>query len=160
MLPAEAATAGDSAPAGEPGGPDENGNRKRRRRGRRGGRRRRREHNGEGGEHHPSADEARPVAEAVEYLAEPEMVEDAGAEMAEAAQATPAPVEAASGADAIPVGERGDKPSAAYAPRPPAAPAATEERPRTVTSAEVPTHDVTGPPSNPKRGWWRRVLDS
>ncbi|HEV8029155.1 MAG TPA: Rne/Rng family ribonuclease [Stellaceae bacterium] len=160
MLPAEAATAGDSAPAGEPGGPDENGNRKRRRRGRRGGRRRRREHNGEGGEHHPSADEARPVAEAVEYLPEPERVEDVGAEMAEAAHATPAPAEAASGADAIPVGERGDKPSAVYAPRPPAAPAVTEERPRTVASAEVPTHDVTGPPSNPKRGWWRRVLDS
>jgi ribonuclease E len=160
-LPAEAAPAGEGSPAAENGGgPDQGGGRKRRRRGRRGGRRRRREHGGEGGEHGPQPDEARPMAEAVEYVPQPATTEDAGAEMADAAKLTPAPAEVASGADAIPVSDERDHPPPAYAPSAPTAPAAAEERPRAVASAEVPTHEVTGPPAAPKRGWWRRVMDS
>jgi ribonuclease E len=161
-LPAgEAAAPEPGGAAGEPGG-----GRKRRRRGRRGGRRRRREH-GEG-EHGPVPGEARAMAEAVEYVPEPVLTEDAGAEMAEAARLTPAPAEVASGADAVPVSDEGDQPPPSYPPPPPAyhppppepAPAGAEEHPKAGASTDVPTHDVTGPPPNPKRGWWRRVMDS
>jgi hypothetical protein len=38
-------------------------------------------------------------------------------------------------------------------------PAHDEDAPRHHASTELPTHEVTGPPSNPKRGWWRRVID-
>ena len=66
-----------------------------------------------------------------------------------------------SGADSVPVTEEGDHPPApAFAPsaQPPAAD--PERRSRGAAAAEVPTHEVTGTPPNPKRGWWRRVIDS
>ncbi|HWG79538.1 MAG TPA: hypothetical protein VN681_07185, partial [Stellaceae bacterium] len=132
--------------SGEPGG------RKRRRRGRRGGRRRRR---GEPGQDvapgEQSAGNATPVAEAVEYVPATSGYDDAAAEMAEALHASPAPEsQIESGAESVPVAERGDHMPEASAPSTAAA-----------TSSEIRGHDVGGgTPANPKRGWWRRVLDS
>lgn len=154
-----------SAPAqAELGG--EHGGRKRRRRGRRGGRRRRRGEPGEDvsapDEQHPAAATA-PVAETVEYLPPEPMRDDAAVEMVEAFGATPAPRTIEDGADEVPVADRGDQP-AILAPvheSTPVAPSADEphEPARQAASVNVPTHEVTGPPSNPKRGWWRRVID-
>ena len=125
----------DHKNTGQPGHGDEG--RRRRRRGRRGGRRRR----GRGGEQHNES-----------------MVGSAGSDMAghEIASAAP-PAEH----DAPPV----------EAPRPPSAPRAENPEPRpeprpelTPTEAErqpiqhnvPPAHEITGPASNPKKGWWRR----
>jgi ribonuclease E len=132
--------------------PDEPGGRKRRRRGRRGGRRRRRGEPGQDvapGEH--SAGDATPIAEAVEYVPATSGYDDAAAEMTEALHASPAPeTRIENGAESVPVAERGDQVPEASAPPTEAA-----------TSSEIGGHDVSGgAPPNPKRGWWRRVLDS
>jgi hypothetical protein len=71
--------------------------------------------------------------------------------MAEALEASPAPEgRIESGAESVPVAERGDHDAESAAPP-------TEGG----SSAEIGGHDVGGgSPANPKRGWWRRVLDS
>jgi ribonuclease E len=136
---------------GEQGG-DAAGRNKRRRRGRRGGRRRRRGEPGQelapGEQPAALADDA-PIAEIVEYVPPMPMRDDAAAEMAEALNASPAPAaHIESGAESVPVAERGD-----YAAEParPVEPA---------VSAKTPAHEVGSPLVNPKRGWWRRVIDS
>jgi ribonuclease E len=141
------------APApGEQGG--EPGGRKRRRRGRRGGRRRRR---GEPGQDFGPADqaaaqsgEATPIAEIVEYVPATVARDDPAAEMAEALHSSPAPAaQIDSGAESVPVSERGDH----------AAETAVQSI-EPAASADVAREVTGGPPANPKRGWWRRVLDS
>jgi len=143
-------------PGSEPLGPVEQsgdpGGRKRRRRGRRGGRRRRRGEPGQefapGEQRAALADDATPIAEIVEYVPALPERDNAGAEMAEALTASPAPgAQIESGTESVPVAERGD-----YAAEP--------ARPVGPAAANVPAHEVTNPPANPKRGWWRRVIDS
>jgi ribonuclease E len=134
----------------------EQGGRKRRRRGRRGGRRRR--GNGEPRQDGlPMAadheDAAAPIAEQVEYVPMPAPREDVVREMEAALEATPAAAAEDIGAESVPIADRGD-----HLPAPPPQPAA--EPPRHVTSAPPPAQEVTEVPSNPKRGWWRRVIDS
>ncbi len=154
--PGEAPHAG--APQGAPGG--DNGGRKRRRRGRRGGRRRRRDEPGQDALPHAAETpaEGEPIAEQVEYVPPPpppsHLEAERDVEMAFAA--SPAPAAQAGGAESVPVADRGDQ---APAPQPAAEPAAAGAEPPHVTSVEPPTHAITGPPSNPKRGWWRRVID-
>ncbi|HWI26377.1 MAG TPA: ribonuclease E/G [Stellaceae bacterium] len=136
--------------------------RKRRRRGRRGGRRRRR--GGEGGQESmpfsaesesesPEPPFERPTAERVEYVPPPpnEEAAEEAEEIAEAFAAIPAAGMPTAGAESVPVGEHGDRtePNSAEAAEPS----------RHHASAELPTHEVTGSASNPKRGWWRRVID-
>jgi hypothetical protein len=60
------------------------------------------------------------------------------------------------------VAERGDAPPlrpAQHAEPTAAAPEHAEAEQRHISSVPVPTHEVTGPQDNPKRGWWRRVID-
>jgi ribonuclease E len=136
----------------------EQGGRKRRRRGRRGGRRRRR--NGEPGpeglstpaDHHAAS---APIAEQVEYVPPPPR-DDAARDMEAALEAAPAPVAQEFDTESVPVIDRGDR---APAPVPPP-PQPASEPPRHVSSTPLPAHEVAGPPGNPKRGWWRRVIDS
>ena len=163
---AEAAPPASAAPSdsghssdgdGEPGGA-----RKRRRRGRRGGRRRRR--GGEfgdetatiGTEMEGMGQTAVPIAETVEYVPpEPPSEREEIGDIEAALAAPPAPAEMGMGAEMGPV-------SAAAEPRPierHGEPAHEEDASRHHASTELPTHDVTGPPTNPKRGWWRRVID-
>ena len=133
--------------AGDPGG-----NRKRRRRGRRGGRRRRR-----GGEPGPDGQArsaepempATPFAERVEYVPPPPR-EAPPTELEAAFEEAPIPSAPALGVENVPIGEPGDQPAGT---------AESAEPPRHVASAELPTHEVTGSAANPKRGWWRRVID-
>ena len=112
------------------------------------------------------SDHAMPIAETVEYVPQHPARENAAEEMAEALHAAPAPATVESSAESVPVAERGDH-AAAFEPPAKASPAeeaskmpddAAEARPS--SSATAPAHEVTGPPSNPKRGWWRRVIDS
>src|SRR6185437_14107974 len=126
---------------------------RRRRRGRRGGRRRRRGEPGQDlGPGEQAAGDGTPVAETVEYVPATSGYDDAAAEMAEALHASPAPeTRTENGAESVPVAERGGgrEPETAASP--------TEA----ATSSEVGGHEVSGgAPANPKRGWWRRVLDS
>jgi hypothetical protein len=97
-----------------------------------------------------------PIAEAVEYVPPEPPSEREAREEIEAALATPpTSTEMALGAEAGPV-------SAAAEPRPierHEEPPHDEDAPRHHASTELPTHDVTGPRPNPKRGWWRRVID-
>ncbi|MGO8914335.1 MAG: hypothetical protein ACLQJR_00340, partial [Stellaceae bacterium] len=133
--------------------------RKRRRRGRRGGRRRRRGNEpGQedlplAGDHPPAAG---PIAEQIEYVPPPEPHEDVMRELEAAFTAAPAPSAPEIGVDTVPVSDRGD-----HLPAPEPAPAAAASPPPAPPAAapELPTHEVTGPPANPKRGWWRRVLE-
>ena len=113
--------------AGQPGQGDDG--RRRRRRGRRGGRRRR----GRGGEQHN----------------EP-MIGNAASEPAahETTAFTP-PAERY----APPV-EASQPPPAPRAANPEPAPVEAERQP--IQHNVPPAHDVTGPSSNPKKGWWRR----
>ncbi|HXY98588.1 MAG TPA: ribonuclease E/G [Stellaceae bacterium] len=143
---------------GEPQPPaqaEPGGERKRRRRGRRGGRRRRRGNEpGKGQEEMPPAGElspaAAPIAEQVEYMP-PEPYETPAQEPEAAFAAAPAPSAEESGTESVPVGDGGDQtPAPAAASPAPAQPAA---------ATGTPTHAVTGPSANPKRGWWRRVLE-
>lgn len=131
--------------AGDPG-------RKRRRRGRRGGRRRRR--NGEPGqEGAPAADDhhgaAAPIAEQVEYVPMPASREEAAPDMAAAIAAAAVPADELTGAESLPVRDYGDPLPAAPSPAPRPPPAAEA----------VPAREDAGAPANPKRGWWRRVVD-
>src|SRR5579883_2146431 len=156
-LSADASRAPHGAESGEHGGA-----RKRRRRGRRGGRRRRR---GEPGfeslsatGEHPQAQETDrlPIAETVEYVDSSPAQEEAVPDVVEALHESPAPAGLEGGAESIPVSEHGDHPVTIEPPAPvtPAEPApATTETPQTVA------HEVTSSPANPKRGWWRRVID-
>jgi ribonuclease E len=144
-----------AAPQGAPGG--EHGGRKRRRRGRRGGRRRRREDGGPEG-FAPSSEPpiaAEPIAEQVEYVPPSAPAEDMAHEVEMALSATPAPDVDTAAAESVPVVDRGDH-AAPSTPEPEPEQPPVAEPPRHVASAEAPTHDVTGPPPNPKRGWWRR----
>jgi ribonuclease E len=144
----------------EPTQPGEHGGgRKRRRRGRRGGRRRRR--GGEPGqEGMPLAAERgmpeMPAAERVEYIPPPR--EERATDIAAAFETAPAPSTAIGTESAPVVGERSDQPAPAL-PEPVAADATEEMQRRHAASTELPTHEVTGSPANPKRGWWRRVID-
>jgi ribonuclease E len=146
-------------PGTEPGA--EQGGRKRRRRGRRGGRRRRR--GGEGGQESiPYAAEphgAAPIAEQVEYV--PPAPPDSGRhEVAEAFRSPSTPVTEGSGTELLPIAEGSDEalpPAPAEPPR--QVPPHGETAERHVSSVPLPTHEVTGPQENPKRGWWRRVID-
>ncbi len=139
-------------PSGEVAG-DPGGSRKRRRRGRRGGRRRRR--GGEPGQEDQvrSAEPempATPFAERVEYVPPPPR-ETPPTELEAAFEEAPMPSAPALGVENVPIGEPGDQAAAAAD--------GAEPPPRHVASAELPTHEVTGSPANPKRGWWRRVID-
>ena len=142
---------------------DESAARKRRRRGRRGGRRRRRGDRGpelEAAREPPIEGERSAVAEAVEYVPQPPMREDAGRDMAAAFQAAPLPSEVENGAESVPVSERGDH---AHRFEPPAGdpPRADQSTPApSAASPALSSHEVTGPPPNPKRGWWRRIVES
>jgi ribonuclease E len=146
-----------SAAPGEQGG--EPGGRKRRRRGRRGGRRRRRGEPGQdlapGEQPAELSGDATPIAEAVEYVpaasGQDDAAEEAAEEMAEALHASPAPAAGIEGGvESVPVAERGDHAAE------PAAPSTAG-----AAAADVAAHEATGgSPANPKRGWWRRVLDS
>jgi ribonuclease E len=158
--PASAAPA--ESPAGPGGDGEAGGGRKRRRRGRRGGRRRRR---GEFGDDAPglgaeaeegTADAGVPIAETVEYVPpeSPSRQEDR-AEIEAALSAPAVPASLGIGAEAGPV-------SAEAEPHPherEEGPGQEEDAPRHHASTELPTHEVTGPTTNPKRGWWRRVID-
>jgi ribonuclease E len=152
-----AGEAAQPAPRGEPGGND--GARKRRRRGRRGGRRRRR---GEGGqEGAPVAGErTEPAAEEVEYV--PPLPEDLADDIAASFETAPEAIAEPDppGVESVPVAEPVPE---LVAPAPPPAPVAAAaappdepEPPRHATSTPLPTHEVSGPTANPKRGWWRR----
>ncbi|HET7594703.1 MAG TPA: ribonuclease E/G, partial [Stellaceae bacterium] len=143
--PSEAPAQGEQG--GEPGG------RKRRRRGRRGGRRRRRGEPGQeaapGEQPNGLTGDATPIAERVEYVPATLARDDVAAEMADALHASPAPAARIdSGAESVPVSERGDHGPEAAQPAEPAAPA-------NATAQEI----SGGPPVNPKRGWWRRMID-
>jgi ribonuclease E len=158
---AASAAPGESPPVASGDG-ELGGGRKRRRRGRRGGRRRRR---GEFGDGAPGlgaeaeedvAEAVVPIAETVEYVPPqaPNREEDRAA--IEAALSAPTvPAEMGIGAEAGPV-------SAAAEPQPRERqpdPSPEESATRHHASTELPTHEVSGPPPNPKRGWWRRVID-
>jgi len=115
---------------GQPGHGDDG--RRRRRRGRRGGRRRR----GRGSEQHGES-----------------MAGNAGPDMAEHQPASAAPQAAH---DAPPV-EAPPPPTPRAAnpePKPEPTPAETERQP--IQHNVPPAHEITGPASNPKKGWWRR----
>ncbi|HZB92930.1 MAG TPA: hypothetical protein VE397_15895, partial [Stellaceae bacterium] len=73
-------------------------------------------------------------------------------DVAAAFETAPAPDAQALGTESVPVGEPGDQPVAAAAE-------GTEAPPRHAISTDLPTHEVTGSSTNPKRGWWRRVID-
>ncbi len=157
----------DAPEAGGEMDASEGGGRKRRRRGRRGGRRRRREPGQEG--MRPDGEEA-PVlplesfgtaAEAVELIPPTPMNEENGEETAEPLAAAPLPAELPVGAEAVPVIEHGDTDAELTPPEPaaPTSPPATESRPHEQHNVPPP-HDITGPVQNPKRGWWRRMMDS
>ena len=140
----------DAPNSGDQGG--DSAGRKRRRRGRRGGRRRRRGEPGQeslGDQPMPMTGDATPIAEIVEYMPPAAARDDdAAVEMAEALNASPAPAtQLESGAESVPVAERGD-----YAAEP--------SRPAEPPSASSPAPEGGSPPANPKRGWWRRVIDS
>ncbi len=168
-------TAGESeageAPAEEFGGEGheaqggEAGDRKRRRRGRRGGRRRRRGH-GEAGQGESDAgiegghaEAALEPGEAAPDFALPEPRED----YAPVASATEFELPSSA---APPAEEAPELPlEAPRAAAPPVAPpvpareqpAQPEEPERSPVAYNVPPpHDVSGPPPNPRRGWWRR----
>ena len=153
------ATFAEGAPSG--GGDGEHGGgRKRRRRGRRGGRRRRR---GEFGDDMPStAGESEdmsqpdvPIAETIEYVPpEPPSKREERRDIEAALSTQPAPADLGLGAEVGPVNAAEPHPAERHAE-----PAHDEDASRHHASTELPTHDVTGPPSNPKRGWWRRVID-
>ncbi|MDE1903804.1 MAG: ribonuclease E/G [Alphaproteobacteria bacterium] len=117
---------------GQPGHGDDG--RRRRRRGRRGGRRRR----GRGGERHD----------------ESSIAGNAGPDMAEPETGAPAPPAAH---DALPVEAPPPPPvprAANPEPKPEPAPVETERQP--IQHNVPPAHEITGPASNPKKGWWRR----
>jgi ribonuclease E len=151
----------DRAPseAGHPGEIGvEPGGRKRRRRGRRGGRRRRRGNEQPGQEGMPVAGAGprdAPIAEQVEYVAAPMPAETIAPAIEEPLR-PPAALVPELGADSVPIVERGD--SAAPAAR--ARSESGEEPPRHAVSTELSTHEIHSPPAKPKRGWWRRVIDS
>ena len=164
---------GSEQPAGGPAHAehgDQGSGRKRRRRGRRGGRRRRRGEPGADGmpmtgdhahEEHgapPSAD-APVIAEAVEYVPQTPMP-DAAKEITEAFRTAPAPSIHESGAESVPVSERGDYPSMDPPPPSTRAPApVSTTSPASGDSPKPSAQEDAGRPQNPKRGWWRRVID-
>ena len=116
---------------GQPGHGDEG--RRRRRRGRRGGRRRR----GRGGEPHGESMAGNAGRDMVEHEPEsPAPPADHDAPPAESPRPQPAP--------------RAVSPE----PQPEPAPAETEHQP--IQHNAPPAHEITGPASNPKKGWWRR----
>jgi ribonuclease E len=157
--PASAGSA-DGAPSAS--GDTDSSGRKRRRRGRRGGRRRRR--GGDFGDEMPSggaesegiAASVVPIAETIEYVPpEPPGPREERRDIEAALSAPTTPAEMGLGAEVGPV-------SAAADARPVERhdePAQDEDAARHHASTELPTHEVKGPPSNPKRGWWRRVID-
>jgi ribonuclease E len=162
---------GEFAPAPSPAseaGENGDANKRRRRRGRRGGRRRRR---GEGDrEGLPAGAEDQPMtgasdrpveaerveAERVEYVYDEPQGDNAAAEMVDALAASPGPAMRDNGAESVPVADQGDHIEEA----PPAAPASAAAADEAPAASQPPAHDVTGPPANPKKGWWRRVMDS
>ena len=143
-------------------GGGEQGGRKRRRRGRRGGRRRRREGGQDGAPHQEEqrhGSEA-PIAEQVEYEMPPPppSPEEVARDLEAALEAPAAPSAQPNATESVPVSERGDQVEVTPPPEPAAAPQGANEGPRHAVSVPVPTHEVSGPPSNPKRGWWRRIV--
>ena len=167
QVESEAETGEEAAPA--TGG--EADDRKRRRRGRRGGRRRRRGHgdgdgNGSGEPSHGEAGDSE-TAEgelAAESGTPRDATEDESAgvagetasevafgEIVAEAYEPPATVSPAEPAD-----ERIERaePEPAAAPRAEASPPESERGPAAYNVP--PTHEVSGPPANPRRGWWRR----
>ena len=115
---------------GQPGHGDDG--HRRRRRGRRGGRRRR----GRGGERHDESMTGNAGADVVEHesgTAAPQAAHDAPP-----AEAPPPPAPRAANPE----------------PKPEPTPVETERQP--VQHNVPPAHEITGPASNPKKGWWRR----
>jgi ribonuclease E len=151
---------------------DGDGDRRRRRRGRRGGRRRRRGQDQDGhapeqfnsGEERPRMQlELRPgepgySGPAEEFGEEPDFV--AAEEVAEAdvietvpVHEGPAPHETQPAAESV----APPPPAMETPPAPSAASEAEGEEERAPATYNVsPPHDVSGPPPNPRRGWWRR----
>jgi ribonuclease E len=173
---------GDAAPEGELGeetqpaelhGGDGDGDRRRRRRGRRGGRRRRRSQGPDshapeqygGAERGPRLQlELRPgepgySGPAEEFGEEADFV--AAEEAAEADVIETVPLnEHALGNETQPAAERGPEQALAPKESPPTSPSTSEaeaeaERARVAYNVSPP-HEVSGPASNPRRGWWRR----
>jgi hypothetical protein len=94
------------------------------------------------------------MAERIELIAEPATEEDVAEEVEEALEALPAAAETSLSIESVPVSDGGDT-LPAEAEEPAAGPAEEEERP--AAQYNIPeTHDVTGPVTNPRRGWWRR----
>jgi ribonuclease E len=136
---------------------------KRRRRGRRGGRRRRRGH-GEAGESEPGQDElatenGAPL-DATEGTEEEETAGATGEAASEVAFSEFAAEAYEPPAAAPPPPEPSAERIEAAEPEPAAAPHTETPAPepeRNPAAYNVPpTHEVSGPPANPRRGWWRR----
>jgi ribonuclease E len=160
---------GEAQPVnGQPGvalGPD--GEHRRRRRGRRGGRRRRRGAEGEHAPHHADGTPGEPWPEHQPDTAlslatgHDEGHDDAGHNVVTAAapaQPEPAHYQAELSIEVKPVARAHEEaPVSAPTPAPIAAPAESEPAERTPIAYNVPPPvEVTSPPANPRRGWWRR----
>jgi ribonuclease E len=160
QIESEAVAAGEeTTPA--PGGEAEE--RKRRRRGRRGGRRRRRGH-GEAGESEPGQDElaaenGAPL-DATEGTEEEETAGVTGEAASEVAFSEFVAEAYEPPAAAPPLPEPSAERIEAAEPEPAAAPHTETPAPEPERSPAAynvpPTHEVSGPPANPRRGWWRR----
>jgi ribonuclease E len=168
---AEASAAPDSHEPQAAAEPGSEADRKRRRRGRRGGRRRRRETggperlNGANGEHHEGEDapdertaaeeaeeievvaaEDAPETETIELVPPPPVHEQASRDVAEAFTSAPALPEAVHATASVPVSDGNGE--ASHHP--------SEPERASIHYNVPPPHEVTDPPANPRRGWWRR----
>ncbi len=145
-------------------GDAEDAERRRRRRGRRGGRRRRRDgpqRPGEGAaqnarpEHEfgepdalePPHGHERPETETIELVPPERLHDEAAGDVVEAFAAPPAPPASGLDPESVPVADGDTAPESEDTP---------EETQRPAAYNVPPPHEVTGPPPNPRRGWWRR----
>ena len=116
------------------------------------------------------AAETVPQAETVELVPPPPY--DSQETMRDMAEAFSTPTEPATGlgTETVPVAEEGDRPPAEPEFEPAPRQVAASSKPEAEAEAEAeggaervpaqynvpPAHEVTGPASNPRRGWWRR----
>ncbi len=164
---------GEEAPLGEgqtedtqPGALGPDGEPRRRRRGRRGGRRRRRGPNGENlpqGEGNPQGEDGPGETWSEPGAEQPAYVADGDSEGAMIAPPAPAPIEAPHRepepaiVEATPVAHVAEAPPAPTpAPAPMAAAVESEPERAPIAYNVPPAVEVTSPPANPRRGWWRR----
>ncbi len=132
----------------------------RRRRGRRGGRRRRRdgqEGPGEGAAQHARQDHEfgdaephaheRPETETIELVPPERQHDEAASDVAAAFAAPPVPPAHEFDPGSVPVADGDTEPEAERT---------AEDAQRQAGDSVPPPKEVTGPPPNPRRGWWRR----